>query len=116
MSRIKLLLDVVEDMRSLADSIQAVCDAMASVDVPETPAKQTEAPAEQPKKAVKGKAAKEPEITLEQVRGVLAEKSQLGFTAEVRELIRKYGADKLSGIAPEHYAAVLKDAEVLGDG
>lgn len=27
MSRIKLLLDVVNDMRSLADSIQAVCDS-----------------------------------------------------------------------------------------
>lgn len=30
MSRMKLLLDVVSDLRSLADSIQAVCDAMAS--------------------------------------------------------------------------------------
>lgn len=29
MSKIKLLLDVVSDMRSLADSIQAVADAMA---------------------------------------------------------------------------------------
>ena len=29
MSRIKLLLDVVEDMRSLADSIQAVAEALA---------------------------------------------------------------------------------------
>ncbi len=30
MSRIKLLLDVVKDMRSLADSIQAVCEVMES--------------------------------------------------------------------------------------
>ena len=37
MSRIKLLLDVVNDMRSLADSIQAVCDAMESDGQPETP-------------------------------------------------------------------------------
>ena len=29
MSKVKLLLDVVSDMRSLADSIQAVCNAMA---------------------------------------------------------------------------------------
>ena len=29
MSRIQLLLDVVEDMRSLADSLQAVAEAMA---------------------------------------------------------------------------------------
>ena len=29
MSKIKLLLDVVQDMRSLADSLQAVADAVA---------------------------------------------------------------------------------------
>jgi len=29
MSKIKLLLDVVTDLRSLADSLQAVADAMA---------------------------------------------------------------------------------------
>ena len=30
MSKIKLLLDVVSDLRSLADSVQAVADAIAS--------------------------------------------------------------------------------------
>ena len=30
MSRMKLLLDVVSDLRALADSIQAVCDAVES--------------------------------------------------------------------------------------
>ena len=30
MSRIKLLLDVIEDVRSLGDSLQALADAMAS--------------------------------------------------------------------------------------
>ena len=33
MSKIKLLLDVVSDMRSLADSIQAVADVMAGNDL-----------------------------------------------------------------------------------
>lgn len=32
MSKIKLLLEVVNDMRSLADSIQAVCDVMTEGD------------------------------------------------------------------------------------
>ena len=116
MSRIKLLLDVVSDMRSLADSIQAVCDAMmsdeptdAGVDKTET----AEQPAEPPKKASKAKTTKEPEITLEKVRGVLADKSRDGHTAEVRAIIQKYGADRLSDIDPKNYAAVLADAEVL---
>ena len=106
MSRTKLLLDVVQDLRSLAESIQAVCDAMTSDSQPEQEAK----PAEKPK------AVKVPEIPLEKVRAVLAEKSQAGFTAEVRDIIRKHGADKLSGIDPAKYADVLKDAEVLGNG
>ena len=52
-------------------------------------------------------------VTLEQVRGVLADKSQAGFAAEVRALLIKHGADKLSQIDPANYAALLKEAEEL---
>ena len=44
---------------------------------------------------------------------MLAERSHDGYTAEVRGLLQKYGAEKLSGVDPKHYAALLKDAEVL---
>ena len=59
------------------------------------------------------RAEKASKITLEQVRGVLADKSRNGHTAEVRAIIQKYGADRLSDVDPKHYPAVLKDAEVL---
>lgn len=58
----------------------------------------------------------EPILTLEQVRAVLADKSRMGFTAEIRSLLQKYGAAKLSGIDPANYKALVADAEVLGDG
>ena len=60
-------------------------------------------------------ANKEPveSVSLETVRGVLADKSRNGHTAEVKELIRSFGADKLSGIDPKDYPEVLKKAEVL---
>ena len=58
----------------------------------------------------------EPTLTLEQVRAVLADKSRMGFTAEIRTLLQKYGAPKLSGIDPVHYKALVAEAEVLGDG
>ena len=58
----------------------------------------------------------EPQLTLEQVRAVLADKSRMGFTAEIRSLLQKYGAAKLSGIDPIHYKALVAEAEVLGDG
>ena len=109
MSKVKLLLDVVQDLRSLADSVQAVADAMMQSDAPEdiepTAAPQAPAPAE----------PKEEPIPLETVRAFLGQKSREGYTAEVRELLRKYGADKLSGIDPKHYPALMKDAEVLGN-
>ena len=106
MSRIKLLLDVVSDLRSLADSVQAVADAMA----------QGESPAE-PEPTIseihKPESAPEKPITLEEVRAILAEKSRAGHTAEVRALLEKYGAERLSQIGPAHYKALLADAEVL---
>ena len=122
MGKVKLLLDVIGNLRSLADSLQAVADAMADNSAAEAGRTDTK----EPEKAGKaGKAAKkeekpvakqEPEekpLTLEEVRAVLAEKSRAGHTAEVRELLNKHGADKLSEIDPAEYAALLAEAEVL---
>lgn len=52
-------------------------------------------------------------LTLEEVRAVLADKSRAGHTAEIRELLKKYGANKLSLVDPKHYEALLREAEVL---
>ena len=104
MSKIKLLLEVVNDLRSLADSVQAVADAMVQS---ETASESV--PAELPKSS----APKEKPITLEQVRSVLAEKSHDGQTDAVRELLQKYGASTLSAVDPKHYKALLADAEAL---
>ena len=54
-------------------------------------------------------------VTLDEVRAALAEKSRAGYTADVKALIAKYGADKLSDVDPANYAALLKDAEVIGN-
>jgi len=57
----------------------------------------------------------EPVLTLEAVRAVLADKSRAGFTAQIRSLLQKHGADKLSGIDPGNYKALLADVEGLND-
>lgn len=62
------------------------------------------------------KKAKAKEVTLAEVRAVLAEKSRQGHTAEVKELLAKYGADKLSEVDASKYAELKAEAEVLGDG
>ena len=122
MGKVKLLLDVIGDLRSLADSLQAVADAVADNGAAEAELTTTK----EPEKAGKaGKAAKKEEkpaakqaqeekpLTLEEVRAVLAEKSRSGHTEEVRALLNKHGADKLSEIDPAKYPALLADAEVL---
>lgn len=59
---------------------------------------------------------KEEEIKLEDVRKVLVNLSRNGLTKEVRELLKKYGADKLSEIDSKNYIALLDDAENLKNG
>ena len=55
----------------------------------------------------------EREVDVEEVRAVLGEKSAAGKTAQVRALLMKYDAGRLSGVKPEYYAALLAEAEVL---
>ncbi|MBQ7960124.1 MAG: rRNA biogenesis protein rrp5 [Clostridia bacterium] len=108
MSKVKLLLDVVLGMRSLADSLEAVADAMCDT---HTVSEETEpqAPDLEPTQEVHD----EPKLTLEDVRSVLSAKSANGHGAEIRELLQKYGHSKLSEIDPKDYPALLADAEVL---
>ena len=52
-------------------------------------------------------------VSLAEVRAVLAKKSEDGKTAQIKALLMKYDAGKLSGVKPEDYAALLAEAEVL---
>lgn len=77
------------------------------------------------KKAAKEKPAEtappeEPSITSpslkkEDVRAVLAEKSSKGFKAEIKELLKKYGATQLKQVNPADYEALINDARLLGE-
>lgn len=69
---------------------------------------------EKPETAVSAEPPKPAEaIPLEKVRTVLADKSRLGHTAEVKMLLQKRGAVKLSEVDPAEYAALLAEAEAL---
>ena len=105
MSQTKLLLDVAEDIRSLADSLHTLASAISEDNV-----------ADEASVAAVETVAKPPvTVTLEQVRAVLAEKSHDGLTEQVRGLLQKYGAQKLSAIASDRYADLLRDAKELND-
>ena len=53
------------------------------------------------------------DIKLEDIRAILAEKSQAGKTKDIRSLLDSYGAEKLSDIKPEQYPKLLEEAKVL---
>ena len=56
----------------------------------------------------------EKQLTLVEVRAVLADKSRSGFTEQIRELLEKYGAPKLSEIDPARYQNLMEEALCLG--
>jgi len=97
-SRIKLLMEIKEDAENLASSIGVLLTALESDE---------ELPKEEKVKQ------EEKTYEIEDVRKILADKSRLGYTAKIRELLEKYGAKKLSKINPEEYAALVSDVEKL---
>ena len=51
--------------------------------------------------------------TLEGIRALMAQKTQEGKSMEIKELLQKYGAAKLSAVKPEDYPALMQEAQVL---
>ena len=104
MSRMSDMAQTIEELRSAAAAITDAADWLAKMFSGEPQAEDAHA------------SPPEPELTLEQVRAVLADKSRQGHTAEIRALLQKYGASKLSQIAPAHYKALLAEAGVMTGG
>ncbi|MGM0792406.1 MAG: rRNA biogenesis protein rrp5 [Bacillota bacterium] len=114
MSKIKLALDVVTDLRNLAGSIETLVFALETNQTGSaTPVekKQTKENKE-PKKPAQPPKAKLP--TLEDVRAKLAALSQNGKQVQVKELITGFGVKKLSDIPAEKYPELLEEAGKLG--
>lgn len=108
MSKMTEMAQTIEELRTAAASINAVADWLyQQFSSDNNEAQATEAPTKKEPK---------PALKLEDVRAVLTEKSRAGHTAEVRALLQKFGAAKLSEIDPANYEALMKDAEVIGNG
>ena len=98
-----------EDVIALADYLAAYYapaeQSAAPTEKPEEPASLTDHSAEIEKNA------EVPAVKLEDVRTVLADISRKGKTAEMKALLSKFGASKLSEIKPQDYAALLAAAQ-----
>lgn len=120
MTPIEAINNVAKAYQDLAVVLMAVADKTIGVPVAQAMTVDADKPVEEPKKeapkAAKAKAekhAKGPEevITIEQVRAVLAEKSQAGFTAQVKALLESFDANKLSAVKPEDYKDLMAAAQ-----
>ena len=117
MSRMSELSQVLDEMIACGEGmIKAIKDIFSSTE--ETPEKTETMPTKKSNKApetAKAEEAPEPIYTKEDVRAVLASKSAAGYKKEVKELLEKYGAQQLKQVNPDDYAALLKEAEVIGN-
>lgn len=117
MSKMSELDRVLRELKKCGESL--VCIAEELAEVLSGSGEKKEAVEKPGKKESAGKTSgqeeqgTEKQYSLTEVRALLAEKSRAGFTAQVRELLAKHGADKLSGIDPSEYAALVADVEVL---
>lgn len=108
MGKMSELAQTIDDLRKYAEQLSVIADTLTEMfsgkqeKTAPTPVPESEKP-------------KTPAITLEKVRAALAQKSRDGYTEQIRELLQKYGSDKLSGIDPENYAALMADAGELGN-
>ena len=99
MSRIKLLLDVVNGMRSLADSLEI----MAMSDGDSIPKEKVSAQ----------KGADTPSVTHEQLRELAVKLSREGKREEIKQLIEKYGVKNITAVADADLDAFYADLQQM---
>ncbi len=94
----------IKELRSCGETIIEIANTLAgmfSSQAEDTPPKAD--PKEKPKTPA-----------FEEVRHRMTVIAQAGYSAEVKALITKYGARKLSDIDPSQYEELLKEADALG--
>lgn len=79
----------------MAEALREICETGVSV----------------PKKVIAPETEVTKAVSLEEVRGVLAEKSRQGHTATIKEILKSFGANKLSDVKAEDYPTVLEAVE-----
>ena len=122
MSKMSELSLVLQELKSCGEILIGISESLTEMfSAADEPVQ--EVPEEKPEPEKKKASAKkkdeapvaEPvkEYTFTEIRTILADKSKAGHTAAVKEILAKHGAEKLSEIKPEDYAAVIAEAEGL---
>ena len=100
MSRMSELSGCVADLKAAAAALISAAETLTELYSGEEPAQ--------------GKPKYRP-ITKEEVRAELAAKATAGYGAQVRALLKRYGAAQLSAVKAKDYASLLLAARAIGN-
>lgn len=110
------LLKIADGFSMVAERLRGLAGMEKTSRTSEKNVEQEQADTEKAKKPDKKNTAddkKEKPVAVEDIRAVMAQKSQEGKKKEIRELLQKFGAVKLSAVKPEDYPALLQEAQAL---
>ena len=94
---------VIEELRTAANALISVADSLAQMySTPE----ETEAELLQERKPLK----------LEDVRDILRVKCEMGFAADIKQMILDLGAKSLKDVNPSDYEPLVRAVQALGTG
>ena len=109
----------ITKLRNAAELISEAVNELSAL-LQSTDTEEQSAPADESSAALEANTAptaetepETPNLSFEDVRGILADIARAGNREGVKSLLEKYGASKLSALDPKCYADILKDAEVL---
>ncbi len=105
------LLRIAEGFSIVAEGLRGLAKAEGGTKDKAVKEQKQDAVKEQKQDAVQEQ--QESPATLEGIRALMAQKTQEGKSKEIKELLQKYGAAKLSAVKPEDYPALMQEAQVL---
>ena len=109
----ELLLKLAADYSVLAEDLKKLAGEEAPAESKKEEKVDVPFDVEEKKEPPKQEKKPEKKYTMADVRKKLSGLSSAGKTAEVRELLVKHGANRLSEIKPEDYAVLMEEAENL---
>ncbi len=105
MSKMSELSQALDDMIACGEKLAMTARAIREMLSGETATAEPAPPAEELP------AAKS--YTFTEVRKAFSAKSHAGYTEQIRELIGRYGADKLSAVSESDYPALMAELEAM---
>ncbi|NFO02699.1 hypothetical protein FDB23_01010 [Clostridium botulinum] len=109
MNKTKIIQDIIDNLKGITGSLETLTKVLNEPINSEEVVQKENTVKESKVKANKEDSQKQKQPTLEEVRAVMAEKNREGHREEVKAIIVKHGANKLTALDQKCYADVLKE-------